>query len=143
MFTSARRTVDLGASALDLRARAPDSPDMRLLAPLGALATAGSLWLHWYGVLPGRLAVTGWEALQGADTLLAVAAAVVFVAVVVEDALTPIARLAALVAVGVVVAKIVDRPADAGLVHLATGVWVALGGAVAMVAGIFARGDGV
>jgi hypothetical protein len=97
--------------------------------------------------LPSTIAASGWKELQGADAAVAVGALAV-VALVLGAAgafgsairIDPAAAargIAAAGAAGVVLAlvHVVHRPGSGNYVHVAQGLWIALGGCVAVVAG--------
>jgi hypothetical protein len=114
--------------------RGPSSADTcamtaltRLMVLAGAAALAGSLWMAWYGD------VTAWDALGDTNHVL-VALALAGAFATFAD-VRPIVRLAGLAAVGLVTAKLIDRPEPEQLLALRTGAWVALGGAAAMLLG--------
>jgi protein-S-isoprenylcysteine O-methyltransferase Ste14 len=130
--------------------------DLRRLRPaewlLGAAAIVllVALFLPWFAVRPsaGASSYSGWQALSLVDILLFLCAAVALLAVLLQatqrsPALPVISSVcstwAGLLAVGLVVAKLIDHPELGGLpdaiVATRGGIWLALLAAVGMVAG--------
>ncbi len=100
--------------------------------------------------LPSSISASGWKELQGADAAVAVGALAVvalvlgaggtFGSAVRIDAAAAARGIAAVGALGVVLAlvHVVNRPGSgpgSDYVHVAQGLWIALGGCVAVVAG--------
>jgi hypothetical protein len=130
--------------------------DLRRLRPaewvLGtaALVLVVALFLPWFTVGPsaGGPTYSAWHALSVVDILLFACAAMGLLAVVVQatqrsQALPVItsvfATWAGLLAVGLVVAKLIDHPELGGLpdavVAIRWGIWLGLGAAIGIVAG--------
>jgi hypothetical protein len=106
--------------------------------------------------MPDQIAASGWEELSGADVAVCVLALAIAVLVVGAAGafgsavrIDPGAAARAVAGLGAAVAAIalvhaVDRPGDGDLVHVASGLWLALaGGGVAVVGGLWgASGPG-
>src|SRR4051794_17880265 len=121
--------------------------DLRRLRPAEWLLTAAgivlivSLFLPWYGV-QDHFDVSAWEAFSVTDALLLAGALVALLAVVLQatqrSPALPIvsdaaATWAGLVVTVLVIVKLIDPP-QAGA-HVKYGAWIALVGAVAVLAG--------
>jgi hypothetical protein len=97
--------------------------------------------------LPSTISASGWKELQGADAAVAVGAVVViglvlgaggtFGSAVRIDPAAAARGIAAAGAAGVVLAlvHVVHRPGNGDVVHVAQGLWIALAGCAAIVAG--------
>jgi hypothetical protein len=97
--------------------------------------------------LPSSISASGWKELQGADAAVAVGALAVvalvlgaggaFGSAVRIDPAAAARGIAAVGAAGVVLAlvHVVHRPIDSQYLHVAQGLWIVLGGCVAIVAG--------
>jgi hypothetical protein len=117
------------------------------LAALGGIALIGSLWLDWYGLdLPPLIRAffsgtrTGWESFSSADVILLSCglAALVLTALAVAMNAARLGLVTALigsVATGLVIVKILDQPGPDALITVEEGAYVALVGALAIVAG--------
>jgi hypothetical protein len=110
-----------------------------LVAALGAVALFVSLFLNWW-----ERGISAWTAFELVDVLLAAIAAVAVAAAVAETARRPIAmdrdRLLpalAAAALALVVISIVNNPPATNGFSEDVGAWIALGGAILMVAGAF------
>jgi hypothetical protein len=97
--------------------------------------------------LPSSISASGWKELEGADAAMAVGAVVVVALVVGAggafgsavriDSAAAARGIAAVGAAGIVLAlvHVVHRPISSQYLHVAQGLWIALGGCVAVVAG--------
>jgi hypothetical protein len=105
------------------------------LAALGAVLLLVSLFLSWY-----QPELTGWDAFETLDLVLAALAVLVLVVLAerfgwegpVRDTVLPVVGLAALL---IVVSQLVNKPPAARTADLDTGAWLALAGAALMLAG--------
>ncbi len=128
-----------------------------------AAVLVGSLWAPWYAIdfspaareavgaqagqlpgvlgdfarqvvtmLPTHIEATAWEVFEKADVILFACAIVAVMAALIDR--MDVAGLAGLVAAGAVVVQMVDRPGPSEVVSLKWGAWLALAGALAIVA---------
>lgn len=138
----------------------------------GAAAVAGSLWAPWYAIdfgpearnaigqqtgqlpgvlgdfarqmltlLPTHIEATAWQAFEKADVVLFACAIVAVMAVLIDR--MDVAGIAGGAAAVTVVLQMVDRPGPNEIVSLKWGAWLALAGAVAIVAASRMRSERV